>query len=147
MRASASSMGDDADQVAKIQVAKPCANHRRRTTQAMKAGSGEPEQEPGVEPGSVRLEPRTYPACGTKFFVTADREFCPVCILRRAFGTESAATGRSGSVSGSAASTDETDGAPRVRRFEHYEVMFDDQGRRAVYTSILVDSKLINSKC
>jgi len=25
------------------------------------------------------------PVCGTKFFTTADREFCPVCILNRAW--------------------------------------------------------------
>jgi hypothetical protein len=67
--------------------------------------------------------------CGTKFFASADREFCPVCILNRAFGTESAATGQSGSVSGLAAvSTEEADGGSQVRRFEHYEVMLDEGG-------------------
>jgi hypothetical protein len=58
----------------------------------------------------------------------------------RATSEKSAATGESGSVSGSAAaSTEEADGWSQVRRFEHYEVMFDDQGGRAVYASILVD--------
>ena len=71
----------------------------------MKAESGGPEEESGKEMGSVQAEARTCPVCGTKFFATADREFCPVCILHRAFGAESRATGQSGSVSGSAAAS------------------------------------------
>ena len=67
------------------------------------------------------------PGLRTKFFATADREFCPVCILNRAFGPESKATWEVGSVSGSAANPGE--GAPQVRRFEHYEVMLDEAGR------------------
>ena len=58
--------------------------------------------EPGgyvEEPESPQQEPRTCPACGTKFFATADREFCPVCILHRAFGGESAVTQEKGTVS------------------------------------------------
>jgi len=86
-------------------------------------------EEPGKEAGSVQQEARTCPVCGTKFFATADREFCPVCILNRAFGAESAATGASGSLSGSAASPGDTEGTPQVRRFEHYEVMLDEAGR------------------
>jgi hypothetical protein len=59
----------------------------------VKPDPGEPIQQPGLELGSARQEARTCPVCGTKFFATADREFCPVCILNRAFGAESAATG------------------------------------------------------
>ena len=59
--------------------------------------------------GSLHQEGRTCPVCGTKFFATADREFCPVCILNRAFGAESKATGESGSVSGLAANTEQAD--------------------------------------
>jgi hypothetical protein len=59
----------------------------------------------------------------------ADSEFCPVCILNRAFGPESSATRESGSVSGSAASPGDTEGTPQVRRFENYEVMLDAAGR------------------
>jgi tetratricopeptide (TPR) repeat protein len=79
--------------------------------------------------GSVQQEARTCPVCGTKFFATADREFCPVCILHRAFGAESAATGESGSVSELAASTEQADRGSQVRRFENYEVMLDADGR------------------
>jgi hypothetical protein len=79
--------------------------------------------------GSVQREPRTCPVCGTKFFATADREFCPVCILHRAFGAESAATEESGSTSELAASAEESDGGSQVRRFENYEVMLDTDGR------------------
>ena len=51
----------------------------------MKAESGGSVEEPGKELGSVQQESRTCPVCGTKFFATADKAFCPVCILNRAF--------------------------------------------------------------
>jgi serine/threonine protein kinase len=86
-------------------------------------------EEPGKESGSAQQESRTCPVCGTKFFATADREFCPVCILNRAFGAESKATGESGSVSGSADSPGETEARSQARRFEHYEVMSDEDGK------------------
>ena len=86
-------------------------------------------QEPGKEAGSVQQEARTCPVCGTKFFATADSESCPVCILHRAFGAESAATGESGSVSELAASTEQTDRVSQAPRFENYEVMLDEAGR------------------
>jgi hypothetical protein len=86
-------------------------------------------EEPGKEAGSVQQEPRTCPICGTKFFATADSEFCPVCILRGATSGESASTGESSSVSGSAASPGDTEGTPQVRRFENYEVALDEAGR------------------
>ena len=75
--------------------------------------------------GSVQRKPSTCPVCGTKFFATAgSKEFCPVCILRRAFGAESALTGElpGGSIG-------EADGGLQTRRFEHYEVMLDKSGR------------------
>ena len=61
--------------------------------------------------------------------IGADREFCPVCVLHRAFGAESAATGESGSASESAGSLGDTEGTPQVRPFENYEVMLDEAGR------------------
>jgi len=42
-------------------------------------------EQPGLELGSTQREARTCPVCGTKFSATADREFCPVCMLHRAF--------------------------------------------------------------
>jgi len=80
--------------------------------------------------GPMQREARTCPVCGTKYFATADREFCPVCILNKAFGAESKATGEAGSVSESAGSPGDTEGTPQVRRFEHYEVMLDEAGRQ-----------------
>ena len=77
----------------------------------------------------VPLEPGTCRVCGTKFFATADWQFCPVCLLHRALGAESSATGESGSVSGlAAASTKEADAGSLVLRFENYELMLDDRG-------------------
>jgi hypothetical protein len=85
---------------------------------------------PGRELGSPQQEARTCPVCGTKFFATGDSEFCPVCILRGATSGESASTGESGSVSGlAAARTEEADGGLQARRFEHHEVMLDENGR------------------
>jgi hypothetical protein len=95
----------------------------------VKAESEGSADEPGKELGSVQQEPRTCPVCGTKFFAAADREFCPVCILNRAFDAGSAATGESSSVSGLAASAEEADGGSQVRRFENYEVMLGADGR------------------
>ena len=85
--------------------------------------------EPDGQLGSVEQEARTCPVCGTKFFATADRQFCPVCILRRAFGAEPAAAGESGPGCGSADSAEEADGGSQVRRFENYEVTLDDDGK------------------
>ena len=95
----------------------------------MKADPEGSVEEPGKEPGSVPQEARACPVCGTKFFATAESEFCPVCILRGATSGESASTGESGSVSGLAAASAEADGGSQARRFEHYEVMLDQDGR------------------
>jgi len=86
-------------------------------------------EEPSKGVGSVHKEARICPVCGTKFFATADKEFCPVCILNKAFGAESAATGESGSVSELPASTEQSDRGSQVCRFENYEVMLDPDGR------------------
>ena len=96
----------------------------------MNAESGESVGNLGTTPGSVPQEAQTCPVCGTKFFATAESGFCPVCILRGAFGGESASTGESGSVSGlTAASPEEADGGSQARRFDQYEVMLDEAGR------------------
>ena len=93
----------------------------------MKPESGDSAEEPGKELGSAQREARTCPVCGTKYFATTDMEFCPVCVLLGATGGESAATGEPGSVSELAAA--EADGGSQGRRFEHYEVMLDEDGR------------------
>ena len=95
----------------------------------MNAEHGEPMQESGTEPESPQQEARTCPVCGTKLSAAGGSDFCPVCILRGAPAGASAATGESGSASESAASPGDTDGTPQVRRFEHYEVMVDEDGR------------------
>ena len=95
----------------------------------MKPESGGSVGEPGKEPASAQQEARTCPVCGTKFYGTADSAFCPVCILRGATGRESAATGASGSLSESSASTEQADRGSQVCRFENYEVMLDADGR------------------
>ena len=95
----------------------------------MKRQSRKPVSQRATQRGALDQEERTCSVCGTKFFATADREFCPVCILNRAFGAESAATGESSSASESAGTPGDTEGTSQVRRFEHYEVMLDADGR------------------
>ncbi len=95
----------------------------------MNTESGEPVADRDTKRGPAPREARNCPACGAKFFATADGEFCPVCILRRAASGESAVTGESGSVSGSAASTEGTGSGSQVRRFENYEVVLDETGK------------------
>ena len=95
----------------------------------MKAESEGSVEEPGKEPGLGPQEARTCPVCGTKFYVTADSGFCPVCMLRGATSGESEATGEASSVSGPAANPGEAEGGSQVRRFENYEVMLGDDGK------------------
>ena len=96
----------------------------------MKTESEGSVEKPGKEAESIQQEARTCPVCGTKFFATADREFCPVCILRGATAGESAATRERCPISGLAGYAAEgTDSGSQVRRFEHYEVMLDEEGR------------------
>ena len=84
----------------------------------MKPDTAVPGVQPSLGVGSLGQEERICLVCGTKFYVTADREFCPVCILRGATSGESASTGESGSVSGlAAASAEEADGGLQARRF------------------------------
>jgi hypothetical protein len=95
----------------------------------VKAESEGSVEGPGKGAGSAQPETRICPVCGTKFVATTDREFCPVCILRGAFGAESAATGESDSVAELAASTEQGNRGSQVRRFENYEVILDETGR------------------
>jgi tetratricopeptide (TPR) repeat protein len=105
-----------------------CADRCRRA-KAVKGESEKPVSAPDGQLGSVEQEARTCPVCGTKFFGTADRQFCPVCLLRRAFGAELAAIGEPGPGCGSADSAEEADGGSKVRRFENYEVVLDADGK------------------
>ena len=95
----------------------------------MKPESGGSVEEPGKELGSAQQEHARARFCGTRFYATADSEFCPVCILRGAAGGESTATGESRSAPESLGSTEVTVGRSQVRRFENYEVMLDEDGR------------------
>ena len=85
----------------------------------MKTDSGKPEK------GEIR----TCPVCGTNFSVASDSGFCPVCILRGAAGGESGTSKEPGLGSASSKNVEEADDGTRVQRFEHYEVMLDEDGR------------------
>ena len=84
----------------------------------MKPESGGSVEEPGKGAGSVQQEARTCPVCGTKFFTTADSDFCPVCVVRGVTGGESTTTEEADSVTGlAAASAEGADAGSRVRPF------------------------------
>ena len=83
-------------------------------------------------------EIRTCSACGTKFSTTGDSGFCPVCVLLRAAGHDSALNAlnpESDSEHNIAETEPASRTAPRphpprvVRRFENYEVMLDQDGK------------------
>jgi hypothetical protein len=96
----------------------------------VKADSEKPAEEPGTEPGSVEQEARTCPVCGTKFFATADNGFCPVCILRGATGGNlQRPANRVQFLGRQTALARETESGSQARRFEHYEVMLDGNGK------------------
>ena len=106
-----------------------CADRCRRTAEALKRESRKPGNKRATRREAVKEEASTCPVCGTKFFATADREFCPVCILRCAASGESAADEEAGPASGSAVSSGNKESALPVRRFQHYEVASDEAGR------------------
>jgi len=96
---------------------------------AVKKDSGVATDEAGGAAGVTQREIRTCRACGTKFSVTSNSEFCPVCILRGAAGSKSTLAEAADSASGSGQSSEEAEHAFPVRRFENYEVILDKDGK------------------
>ena len=92
-----------------------CADRCRRTAEALKRESRKPGSKRATRREAVKEEASTCPVCGTKFFATADREFCPVCILRCATSGESATDEEAGPVSSSAVSSGNKESALPVR--------------------------------
>jgi serine/threonine protein kinase len=79
--------------------------------------------------GSAQREIRICPACGTKFSANGDGGFCPVCLLLRAAGTDSALSEALNPVPGSEHSSADQGPGSIVPRFEHYEVMLNPDGK------------------
>jgi serine/threonine protein kinase len=100
-----------------------------RTDHALNADPVDPGKQPSKEGGLARREIRTCATCGTKFSVTSDSGICPVCILLGLFGEESASANSLLAASGSEGSSAETEHLAIVRRFDHYEVMLDEDGK------------------
>ena len=71
----------------------------------------------------------TCPACGTKFFATADYGFCPVCILREAAGSESVPGEEPNFAVSSVENAQEAKTAQSMASFENYELILDAAGR------------------
>jgi len=84
------------------------------------------DPEEGEAGGVAQWEIRTCPICGTKFSATGDSGLCPVCVLLGAARDESAV---SDSVAASEHRSEETESRSIARRFEHYEVMLDQNGK------------------
>jgi hypothetical protein len=96
----------------------------------VKTDPGEAADQAGNIARIFHSEIRTCPTCDTDFRASGASGLCPVCMLRRAIGEESATTAEPGSAPDLAtASAEEADVGSRVRRFENYEVILDDDGR------------------
>ena len=90
----------------------------------MKANYGAPEDD-----GLAQREIRTCAVCGTKFSVTSDAGFCPVCILRGVASKGSLPAEVLEPAYASEHSSDEEEGASVARQFENYELLRDEDGR------------------
>ena len=93
----------------------------------MNTESVDPEE--GEAGGVAQWEIRTCPICGTKFSATGDSGLCPVCVLLGAARDESAVPEEPNSVAASEHRSEETESRSIARRFEHYEVMLDQNGK------------------
>ena len=92
----------------------------------MKAEALEPDER--QEAGAILREIRTCAACGTKFSSTSYFALCPVCVLREAARDGSLLDDGLNTDDDSKGSPAQTGSGPVVRRFEHYEVMLDQDG-------------------
>ena len=93
----------------------------------MNTESVDPEE--GAAGGVAQWKIRTCPICGTKFSATGDSGLCPVCVLLGAARDESAVPEEPNSVAASEHRSEETESRSIARRFEHYEVMLDQNGK------------------
>src|SRR6201984_3157604 len=91
---------------------------------AMKEESEDPQDGPGVDTG--QREFRTCAACGTKFSVTSDSGFCPVCVLQEALESDQETTGKPDP---ELPERSLKDPASLMRRFENYALMVDKLGK------------------
>jgi len=80
----------------------------------------------------VLQEARACPVCGTKYFATANMDFCPVCILRGAAGGEATPGEALDLPIGSVESCQDAKPAQPVASFENYELMLDAHGKPLV---------------
>ena len=94
----------------------------------MKSESVDPQQSKAA--GLAQREIRICLVCGTKFSATGDIGLCPVCVLRGAAGRDSVLSEALDPVAGSECGSAETESSSIVRRFENYEVMLDQDGKR-----------------
>jgi hypothetical protein len=89
---------------------------------AMKRNSRDRPDQPVRRGDSETREIRTCKVCGVRFSAGEESECCPVCALRGALGGGVEA---SGSFSENAVSTSKE----ARQRFEHYELVTDEDGR------------------
>jgi serine/threonine protein kinase/tetratricopeptide (TPR) repeat protein len=88
----------------------------------------DPWDESSKKSGLAQREIRICPTCGTKFSATKESAMCPVCLLRGPVDDESAVPESRIQASESEADSAKTEPWSIVRRFEHYEVMLDEDG-------------------
>ena len=89
----------------------------------MNTGSRDNREEPDRQGDSEAWEIRACKVCGASFSATGENEFCPVCMLRRALP--------GGLEPDESSSGDTVEPAPghAAPRFEHYELVLDEDGQ------------------
>jgi Protein kinase domain len=97
---------------------------------AVKTGPADPGKEPSKKGRLARREIRTCPTCGTKFSAINDSGMCPVCILLGSADKESALAELPIPVPEAERDSARTEHLSIGRRFENYEVILDENGKR-----------------
>jgi hypothetical protein len=86
----------------------------------MKTNSLNSHNESGKKAGLAAREIRTCTVCGAEFSAIADRESCPMCMLRQALAR--------GVESSESCSEDTAKPEQSPRRFDHYQVVLHTDG-------------------
>jgi WD40 repeat protein/serine/threonine protein kinase len=95
----------------------------------VKVDKGGHLDESGKASGQTQREIRICSVCGTKFSVTKQRDFCPVCMLRGVFVGESRPTEPLNPSSETTDSSSEGELVSLPRRFENYELIIGEGGK------------------
>jgi WD40 repeat protein/serine/threonine protein kinase len=95
----------------------------------MKPNKGDDSVKSRRATGRAQREARTCSVCGTKFFISKESDFCPVCMLRGVLIDASQATEPLTPGSETKRSSSEDVSTSPLRRFENYELILGRKGK------------------